>query len=178
MGGANSAGQAAMYISKYARRVVILVRGDSLSASMSQYLIDQIQATPNIRVEPHTNVVEVHGEAQLEAVSVHCADSGKVEKLPASSLFIFIGAAPHTDWLAGVVERDDRGFILTGSDFSGNGHRPRVWRLDRDPWLLETSVPGIFAVGDVRHGSVKRVASGVGEGSIAVQFVHQYLATV
>src|SRR5579859_3730940 len=178
IGGANSAGQAAMYFSKYARRVVMLVRGDSLSSSMSQYLIDQIKQTPNIQVETRAQVVEVHGEARLEAISIHCADSGQIEKAPAASLFVFIGAAPLTDWLAGVVERDERGFIPTGSDLMRDGKRPQGWTPDRDPYMLETSVPGIFAVGDVRHGSVKRVASGVGEGSIAVQFIHQYLSAV
>ncbi len=178
IGGANSAGQAAMYFSKYARRVVMLVRGDSLSASMSQYLIDQIQHTSNVHVETQSRVVEVHGDERLEAISIHCAKSGETNKVPATSLFAFIGAAPFTEWLAGVVERDERGFILTGNDLMRDGKRPQGWPLDRDPYLPETSVPGIFAVGDVRHGSVKRVASGVGEGSIAVQFIHQYLSAV
>lgn len=178
IGGANSAGQAAMYFSKYASRVIMLVRGESLSASMSQYLIDQIRQTPNIQVETHARVAEVHGDARLEEISIHCKDSGKTERVKAASLFVFIGAAPLTDWLAGVVERDARGFILTGSDLMRDGKRPAGWTPDRDPYLPETSVPGIFAVGDVRHGSVKRVASGVGEGSIAVQFIHQYLSTV
>lgn len=178
IGGANSAGQAAMYFSKYARRVVMLVRGDSLSASMSHYLIDQIQHTSNVHVETQSRVVEVHGDERLEAISIHCAKSGETNKVPASSLFAFIGAAPFTEWLAGVVERDERGFILTGNDLMRDGKRPQGWPLDRDPYLPETSVPGIFAVGDVRHGSVKRVASGVGEGSIAVQFIHQYLSAV
>jgi len=178
IGGANSAGQAAMYFSKYARRVVMLVRGDSLSASMSQYLIDQIQHTSNIHVETQSRVVEVHGDERLEALSIHCAKSGETNKVPATSVFAFIGAAPFTEWLAGVVERDERGFILTGNDLMRDGKRPLGWPLDRDPYLPETSVPGIFAAGDVRHGSVKRVASGVGEGSIAVQFIHQYLSGV
>jgi len=176
VGGANSAGQAAMHFSKYARRVIMLVRGDSLAVSMSQYLIEQIQQTPNISVERRTQVVEVHGENRLEAISIRCGDSAQVDRVPASALFIFIGAVPRTGWLDGIVERDERGFILSGSDLVRNGHRPRAWNLDRDPGLLETNVPGVFAVGDVRRGSVKRVASGVGEGSIAVQFVHQYLA--
>ena len=178
VGGANSAGQAAMYFSKYARRVVMLVRGGSLAASMSQYLIEQIKRTPNIHVETGTRVAEVHGEGRLEAISIHCAESGQTDKVPAASLFVFIGAEPLTDWLGGVVERDQRGFILTGSDLMHDGKRPQGWTLDRDPYLPETNVPGIFAVGDVRHGSVKRVASGVGEGSIAVQFIHQYLSAV
>ena len=178
IGGANSAGQAAMYFSKYARRVVMLVRGESLSTSMSQYLIDEIKHTPNIQVETRARVVEVYGDARLEVISIRCGDSGQSEKVPANSLFVFIGAAPNTDWLAGVVERDERGFILTGNDLMRDGKRPPGWPLDRDPYLPETSVPGIFAVGDVRHGSVKRVASSVGEGSIAVQFIHQFLSAV
>jgi thioredoxin reductase (NADPH) len=176
VGGANSAGQAAMHFSKYARRVVMLVRGDSLASSMSQYLIDQIKQTSNIHVAFGSRVVEVHGENRLEAISIHCGDSGKVDRVPAAALFIFIGAVPRTDWLDGIIERDDRGFILSGSELMHDGRRPKGWALDRDPGLLETNVPGVFVVGDVRRGSVKRVASGVGEGSIAVQFIHQYLA--
>jgi thioredoxin reductase (NADPH) len=178
VGGANSAGQAAMHFSRYARRVVMLVRGGSLSKTMSQYLIDQIGRTGNIAVEPRTEVVEVFGEGRLEAIAIHCSQSGQTEKVAATSLFVFIGAEPCTDWLAGVVERDARGFLLTGNDLLKQGKRARGWTLERDPYLLETSVPGIFAVGDVRCGSVKRVASGVGEGSIAVQFIHQYLSTL
>ncbi len=178
VGGANSAGQAAMNFAKYAEKVVILVRGESLSATMSQYLIDQIEKTPNIELWSHASVVEVHGDTHLETISVLCSDTNKTEQVPANSLFIFIGALPQTDWLAGVVERDDRGFILCGADLVHNGKKPAGWTLDRDPFLLETNVPGVFAVGDVRHGSVKRVASGVGEGSVAVQFIHQYLSKV
>ena len=178
VGGANSAGQAAMNFSKYADRVVLLVRGEGLAATMSQYLIDQIQRTPNIQIWTHASVAEVHGDRRLEEISVLCSDTDKVERVPASSIFIFIGALPRTDWLGGLVERDDRGFILTGPDLIRDGERPKGWELDRDPFLLETNVPGIFAVGDVRHGSVKRVASGVGEGSVAVQFIHQYLSKV
>jgi thioredoxin reductase (NADPH) len=178
IGGANSAGQAAMYFSKYARQVVMLVRGASLSATMSQYLIDQIKRTPNIQVETHARVVEVHGQERLEAISIHCGDSNETDRVAANSLYVFIGAEPRTDWLAGVVERDERGFILTGADLLRDGKRPGGWPLERDPYWMETSVPGIFAAGDVRHGSVKRVASGVGEGSIAVQFIHQYLGAV
>jgi thioredoxin reductase (NADPH) len=178
VGGANSAGQAAMNFAKYAERVVILVRGSSLSATMSKYLIDQIQQTPNIQIWSHARVSEVHGESHLEEVSVLCSDTNKVERVPASSVFIFIGALPQTNWLGDLVERDDRGFILTGPDLIREGVRPKGWTLERDPFLLETNIPGVFAVGDVRHGSVKRVASGVGEGSVAVQFIHQYLSKV
>ncbi len=178
VGGANSAGQAAMYFSNYARQVVMLVRGSSLNASMSQYLIDQIKQTPNIRVEYNSQIAEVHGDDHLEAISVFCSESGETNTHPASSLFILIGAMPHTNWLDGVVERDERGFILTGSDLLRDGKPPKNWNLERAPSLLETNIPGIFAVGDVRKGSVKRVASGVGEGSVAISFVHQYLSKV
>ena len=175
IGGANSAGQAAMNFSRYARRVIMLVRGDSLAGSMSRYLIDEIEKTPNIHVELHSSVTEAHGETRLEAISVHCSSSGETTVVPASSLFIFIGAEPKTEWLGGLVERDARGFILTGPDLRRNGKPSSGWPLARDPALLEASVPGVFAAGDVRRGSVKRVASGVGEGSIAIQFIHQYL---
>jgi thioredoxin reductase (NADPH) len=178
VGGANSAGQAAMFFSQYARRVVMLVRGDSLGGTMSQYLIDQIGTAPNIHVEYRTRVAEVHGEHRLEAISLMCDVSGEASRVPANALFIFIGAEPRTAWLDGVVERNERGFILTGPDLLRSGKRPKGWTLERDPGLLETNVPGVFAVGDVRYGSVKRVASGVGEGSVAVQFVHQYLSNV
>jgi thioredoxin reductase (NADPH) len=167
-----------MNFAKYAEKVFILVRGSSLSSTMSQYLIDQIKEEPKIQVWPHASVSEVHGNSHLEEISVVCADTGKIERVPASSIFIFIGALPRTDWLAGVVERDERGFLLTGPDLVIDGKPPKGWGLERLPYLLETNVPGIFAVGDVRHGSVKRVASGVGEGSVAVQFIHQYLSKV
>ena len=178
VGGANSAGQAAMNFAKYADRVVILVRGNSLSGTMSKYLIDQIQQTPNVQLWRHASVAEVHGDSHLAEISILCSDTNAVERVPASAMFIFIGALPQTDWLGDTVERDERGFILTGPDLIRKGDRPKGWILDRDPFLLETNVPGVFAVGDVRHGSVKRVASGVGEGSVAVQFIHQYLSKV
>jgi thioredoxin reductase (NADPH) len=178
VGGANSAGQAAMNFAGYAEKVVLLVRGDGLSSTMSQYLIDQIHKTPNIQLWTHASVAEVHGESRLEEIRVLCSDTNKVESVPATAMFIFIGALPQTEWLGNLVERDDRGFILTGPDLMRDGARPKGWPLDRDPFLLETNVPGLFAVGDVRHGSVKRVASGVGEGSVAVQFIHQYLSKV
>lgn len=178
VGGANSAGQAAMYFAKYAHRVMMLVRGASLSASMSKYLIDQIGQTSSIEVRPFTEVAEVHGENHLESITLTNNQSGTTETVPARALFIFIGAMPHTDWLGGLVDRDDHGFILAGADLMSAGKRPKGWTVDRDPYMLETSVPGVFVVGDVRHRSVKRIASAVGEGSIAVQFVHQYLATL
>lgn len=178
VGGANSAGQAAMHFSKYAHGVTMLVRGDSLTKSMSQYLIDQIEATENITVKTRSSVVEVKGENHLEAIAIANADTGEKEIVPASSLFIFIGATPQTEWLDGVVERDQQGFIPTGPNLRPDKRLPKGWTLERDPFLLEASVPGIFVAGDVRQGSVKRVASGVGEGSIAVQFIHQYLSKV
>jgi thioredoxin reductase (NADPH) len=178
VGGANSAGQAAMYFSLYASKVVMIVRGSSLNASMSQYLIDQIKQTENIHVEYNSSVTEVHGEDHLEEISVYCTETKETNIYPANSLFILIGAMPHTDWLEGVIERDERGFILSGTDLLRDGKPPRGWSLDRAPSLLETNVPGIFAVGDARKGSVKRVASGVGEGSVAISFVHQYLSKV
>jgi thioredoxin reductase (NADPH) len=178
IGGANSAGQAAMNFAKYAESVVMVVRGVSLASTMSQYLIDQIKETPNIQVWANASVSEAHGDTRLEEISVLCSDTNSVERVPATAMFIFIGALPRTDWLGSLVERDERGFLLTGPDLIRDGQRPKGWPLDRDPFLLETNVPGLFAVGDVRRGSVKRVASGVGEGSVAVQFIHQYLSKV
>ena len=178
IGGANSAGQAAMYLSQYARSVTLLVRSDSLKRSMSRYLIDEIEARDNIHVQLNSGVARVNGEQNLETVTIRETTSGKEDTVPAAGLFIFIGALPGTDWLDGIVKRDERGFILSGPDLMQDGKRPQGWRLDRDPYLLETNVPGMFVAGDVRHGSVKRVASGVGEGSIAVQFIHHYLSEV
>ncbi len=178
IGGANSAGQAAMHFSKFAERVVMLVRGNSLASTMSHYLIEQIAKTPCIEVWTQTSVIEVHGDSRLSGITIRCTPSGETKALPATSLFIFIGAQPRTEWLGSLIERDERGFILSGPDLLHEGKRPNTWTLDRDPGLLETSVPGIFVVGDVRHGSVKRVASGVGEGAVVVQFMHQYLAKV
>ena len=178
VGGANSAGQAALNFAQYAEKVVMLVRGDSLSATMSRYLIDQIEKTPNIQLWTHASVIEVHGETHLEEISVQCSDTNTVERVPASAMFIYIGALPRTDWLDGIVIRDERGFIPAGPDLLKDGKLPATWNLPRDPFLLETSVPGVFVVGDVRHGSIKRVASAVGEGAIAVQFIHRYMAKV
>jgi thioredoxin reductase (NADPH) len=178
VGGANSAGQAAMYLSKFARRVVMLVRGPSLAATMSQYLISQIANTENIQVEFHSQIVGTQGTGRLESIAILCTESGQTSTVPANSLFIFIGAMPNTGWLDGVVQRDEKGFILSGVDLIKDGKPPKGWTTERPPALLETSAPGIFVVGDVRRGSVKRVASGVGEGSIAIQFVHQYLGSL
>jgi thioredoxin reductase (NADPH) len=178
VGGANSAGQAALNFAQYADKVVMLLRGESLSSTMSHYLIDQIGKTPNIQLWTHAEVAEVHGETHLEEVSVLCTDSRKVERVPATSMFIFIGAMPRTDWLEGTVVRDDRGFVIAGPDLIRDGKLPSTWNVNRPPFLMESSLPGVFAVGDVRHGSIKRVASAVGEGAIAVQFIHRYMAKV
>jgi thioredoxin reductase (NADPH) len=178
IGGANSAGQAAMHFSKFAEKVVMLVRGPSLAATMSHYLIEQIEKTPNIEVWPRTTLAAVQGDTRLAGITVQCASSSEKKDLPASSLFIFIGAQPRTEWLGDLIQRDSHGFILSGPDLLDGDKRPASWTLDRDPGLLETNMPGIFVVGDVRHGSVKRVASGVGEGAVVVQFMHQYLAKV
>lgn len=174
VGGANSAGQAAMHFSRYADKVHMLVRGRSLESSMSKYLIDQIEATPNITVETGTEILSMSGETHLECLSLKTPRG--TEARPAGSVFIFIGAAPKTDWLPKEILVDNKGFILAGPDLKSTS--PKAWPLDRDPYLLETSVPGIFVAGDVRYNSVKRCASAVGEGSIAIQFVHQYLATL
>jgi len=174
VGGANSAGQAAMYFSKYAKQVTMLVRGESLKASMSKYLIDQIAATSNIEVKACCQVLEAMGETRLSCLKI-CGPGGD-ETVEATGLFIFIGAAPNTDWLPDTIMRDSNGFLLSGNDLKVDGKMAKNWNQPREPYLLETSVPGIFVAGDVRHGSIKRVASAVGEGSISVQFIHQYLA--
>jgi thioredoxin reductase (NADPH) len=175
VGGANSAGQAAVHFSEVARSVRMIVRGDSLSKSMSHYLVERINTIPNISVLPHSEVVEVRGDDRLAEITVRHHDTQTAEKLPAAALFIFIGAEPHTDWLEGVVCRDDKGFLLTGTNLLTSGKRPAGWKLDRDPYLLETSVPGVFAVGDVRDGAIRRVANSVGEGSIVLYFIRQYM---
>jgi thioredoxin reductase (NADPH) len=178
IGGANSAGQGAMFFSRYAGKVTMLVRSTTLEAGMSQYLVDQIASTENIEVVLRTEIVEAIGEERLEKIKVKNLDSEEVETLPAAAMFIFIGAVPPTDLVSGLVDRDRAGFIITGPDLMIDNKRPKGWRPNRDPLLLETSVPGIFAAGDVRHHSMKRVAAAVGEGAVAVALVHQYLKTV
>jgi thioredoxin reductase (NADPH) len=178
IGGGNSAGQAAVYLAKYANNVGILVRGEGLASTMSQYLVDQIRDTKNIVVRSCTTVVGAHGEHNLQSIVVRDTNTGQEETLPASALFIFIGAVPHTEWCAEVLQRDEHGFILTGPDLMGDGKRPEGWPLKREPYFLESSVPGIFVAGDVRQQSIKRVASAVGEGAMAVAFIHKYLASL
>jgi thioredoxin reductase (NADPH) len=175
VGGANSAGQAAVYLSRCAKSVTILVRGPSLEKSMSYYLIQQIAGIGSISVRTCTEVVAADGSDHLESLTLRDSVSGRTETVDAQLLFIFIGAAPLTDWLDGVVVRDSRGFVVTGPDLSAPGQRPKGWELDRAPYHLETSVPGVFAAGDVRAESAKRVASAVGEGAMAVMLVHRYL---
>lgn len=178
VGGANSAGQGAMFFSRYASNVTMLVRGSSLQKNMSQYLIDQINGTENIDVRVYTSIIEAIGTDRLEALVIKDNDTGDIETVPAAALFVFIGAKPHSEFVAEVVERNEAGFILTGPDLIRDGRRPKNWRLNRDPFLLETSVPGVFAVGDIRQDTIRRVAAAVGQGSAAVSFVHQYLKTV
>lgn len=178
LGGANSAGQGAMFFSRYASKVTVLVRGSSLAKGMSQYLINQIENTENIEVLTQTTVEAVHGDRHLESITLKDQRTGKESTAPAVALFVFIGAEPHTEMVAGVVERNRAGFILTGPDLMRGGRKPAGWKLKRDPYLLETSIPGIFAAGDVRQGAVRRVASAVGQGAVAINFVHQYLKTV
>ena len=172
IGGGNSAGQAAMFFANYAARVTLLIRAASIQTGMSQYLIDQLGTKENVFVRTDTKVAAVHGDSHLEAITVQDSAAKTEERLETDSLFVFIGADAETDWLPPEIARDERGYLLTGLNAQSSGK----WRLDRDPYLLETSVPGVFAAGDVRHDSIKRVASGVGEGSMAIAFIHQYLA--
>ena len=176
VGGANSAGQAATFFARHAAKVSMIVRGDSLERSMSSYLIDQIRAIENIEVRLNTSVLTCAGQDHLECVTLVNRADGSQEVVEAAHLFVFIGAAPLTDWLPPAVVRDGAGFVVTGPDLVVDGRRPRGWDLDRDPYLLESSIPGVFAAGDVRAQSVKRVASAVGEGALAVTLVHRYLA--
>jgi thioredoxin reductase (NADPH) len=175
VGGANSAGQAAVYLSRHAKSVTILVRGSSLEKSMSYYLIRQIADIPNITVRTCTEVIGASGEDHLESLTLRSTATGAAETVDAQLLFLFIGAAPLTDWLDDTVVRDGRGFVVAGPDLSVGGERPRGWELDRMPYHLETSVPGVFVAGDARADSAKRVASAVGEGAMAVMLVHRYL---
>jgi thioredoxin reductase (NADPH) len=178
VGGANSAGQGAMFFSRYASKVTMLVRASSLTKGMSQYLIEQIAGTENIEVLTQHTVIEAHGAKRLEAITVLNGESGESYRIDTPALFLFIGAVPHSECVAGIVERNKAGFILTGPDLMLNGQRPKGWKLQRDPFLLETSVPGIFAAGDVRQGATRRVAAAVGEGANVISQVHQYLRTV
>ncbi|MCO5972923.1 FAD-dependent oxidoreductase [Actinoallomurus soli] len=175
VGGANSAGQAAVFFSHHARSVTLLVRGPNLERSMSHYLIEQLRDIPNVHVRVRTTVEAVDGDEHLERVTLRDADTGQTETLPTNHLFVFIGAAPRTEWLGETVFRDSHGFVCTGPDLLHEGRRPAGWTLDRDPLYLESSVPGVFVAGDVRSQSVKRVASAVGEGAMAVALVHRYL---
>jgi thioredoxin reductase (NADPH) len=171
IGAGNSAGQAAIFFSGHARSVTLVVRGESLAASMSQYLVEQIGTKANIRVETRSEVVAAHGDEQLEAIEVADRRTGTTSRREATALFVMIGADADTGWLPSEIARDEHGFVLTGTDATKTGH----WNSDREPFGLETSAPGIFAVGDVRSGSVKRVASAVGEGGIAIALVHRHL---
>jgi thioredoxin reductase (NADPH) len=178
IGGANSAGQAAVYFARFAKTVTMLVRADSLAKGMSNYLIEQIRDIPNIRVETDSEVVEAHGNGHLEAITIANRASGQSRKENTSALFIFIGAVPCTAWLRGMLPQDERGYLLTGSFLPRDGEKVKGWKEDRDPFIFESIIPGVFAAGDTRHTSIKRVASAVGEGSITVQMVHQYLSKV
>lgn len=178
VGAANSAGQGAIHFSRYARTVTVLMRGPDLRRSMSQYLVDRINETANIIVLPNTVVAGVGGNGRLESIDIRDAAGGETRTLPAAAMFIFVGSAPRTSMVAELVERDRDGFMLTGREVMRNGRGPKRWTADRDPFLFETSVPGVFAVGDARRGSGKRVAAAVGEGSAAVSAIHEYLRTV
>jgi thioredoxin reductase (NADPH) len=178
VGDANSAGQAAVYLAKFARLVTILVRGDGLASTMSQYLVDQIRGSANIQVRPHSGVVSVQGENTLETLVLEDLATGEQTTERARALFVFIGAAPRTEWVEGILERDKYGFLLAGPDLMKDGKPHPKWPLERDPYLLESNVPGVFVAGDVLAGSIKRVASAVGQGSVAVMFVHRYLSSL
>jgi thioredoxin reductase (NADPH) len=174
VGGANSAGQAAMHLSKYASRVTLLVRGRALALNMSDYLVQEIEAAQNIEVRCHTRVVDGGGEGRLEHLVLEDSASGLTETVAAAALFVLIGAEPRTGWLPEEIQRDKRGFVITGQDLLRDGRPPQGWPLGRLPLHMETSMPGLFAAGDVRYGSVKRVASAVGAGAIAIQSVHEH----
>ncbi len=178
VGGGNSAGQAAMYVAKFAKNVYIIIRKDDLTSSMSSYLIDQIKDTVNIKVLGKTEVKEALGKGRLEQLAIGSVDNDSVETKPADALYIFIGSRPYTDWIGNEIIRNEKGFIETGRDAKSNDAFGKFWKLQRDPYLLETSAHGIFAAGDVRANAMNRVASAVGEGSMAISFVHKYLAEV
>jgi thioredoxin reductase (NADPH) len=178
VGGGNSAGQAATHFANYARRVSIVIRGASLRSTLSAYLVDRIHTAPNVEVITHTEVTALHGDGALEAITLTNRQTGDTRKVPARFLFICIGGAPHTEWAIELgIARDDGGYLVTGLDLLQEGRPPEGWPLDRNPYYLETSRPGLFAAGDVRHGSVKRFASAVGEGAMAVAFMHRYLTS-
>ncbi len=178
LGGANSAGQGAMFLSRFANEVKMLIRDDALGRAMSSYLVAQIERTENISVIANTEVVSVEGEDHLESITTRNNRTDETKNFPADAVFIYIGALPHSDVVRDIVALDDQGFILTGQDLLREGRRPKNWRPKRDPFLLETSVPGIFAAGDIRHGVIRRVASAVGQGAVAVSLIHKYLETV
>jgi thioredoxin reductase (NADPH) len=176
VGGGNSAGQAALHFAQFARQITMLIRGDSLKSTLSQYLIDRIYATKNIQVRTRTEVVALRGDQMLEEITIADRNTGREETVKTHWLFVCIGGIPQTDWAVGVgIMRDEGGYLMTGNDLMRGQERPANWPLDRDPFYLETNIPGVFAAGDVRHGSVKRYASAVGEGAMAVAFVHRYL---
>ena len=178
VGGGNSAGQAAMHFCRYARKVTILIRGESLKHTLSEYLVDRIKAAPNIEVLPHSEVTRLQGDEVLEAITIANTNSGEERTIRTRWVFICIGGVPHTEWAAEEgITRDEAGYLVTGPDLLRDGARPANWPLEREPFYLETSMPGVFAAGDVRHGSVKRCASAVGEGAMAVTLVHRYLAS-
>jgi thioredoxin reductase (NADPH) len=175
VGGANSAGQTAAHLAKYADEVTLLVRGDSLEKSMSEYLIEELRATSNVSVRLEVELVEGEGAEELQAVVVWDRESGAMDRIATTGLFVMIGAEPHTEWLDGTVQRDEAGYILTGNDLDPDPGVPSGWPLERQPTLLETSIPGVFAAGDIRHGSVKRVTTAMGEGATVIQLVGQHL---
>jgi thioredoxin reductase (NADPH) len=176
VGGANSAGQAAVHFAEYAKSVTMLVRADSLSKSMSHYLVERIKETPNIDIVTHAELARVEGDGRLNKIFIQRHDLGTVEERDAKAIFVFIGAEPHTQWLEGTLVRDEKGFLITGANLLKDGKRPPCWTLQRDPYLLETNIPGVFAVGDARDGAVRRVANSVGEGSIVLYFIRQHMA--